>query len=105
VALNLINRFAKAKSGAGTNDPDPPKEFVQHLVNDLESLKEFVQNLAFDINGLEAHDPDEEVDINRAKGTVVQYWKNFTASWQMGHEPISPKSIRQIRLVCPSYIT
>jgi hypothetical protein len=104
VALDLINRFAKAKSSTGTDDPDPPKEFVQHLANDLESLKEFVQHLAFDIDGLEAHDPDEEVDINGAKGTVVQYWKNFTAGWQMEHEPISPKLIRQVRLVCPSYI-
>jgi hypothetical protein len=104
VVLDLINRFAKGKSGAGPDDPDPPKEFIQHLANDLESLKEFVQHLAFDIDGLEAHNPDEEVDINGAKGTVVQYWKNFTAGWQIENEPISPKLIRQVRLVCPSYI-
>jgi hypothetical protein len=47
-----------------------------------------VQHLAFNIDGLEAHNPDKEVDINRAKGTVVQYWKNFTAGWQMENEAI-----------------
>jgi hypothetical protein len=71
VALDLINKFAKAKSSAGTNDPDLPKEFVQHLANNLKSLKEFVQHLAFNIDSLKAHDPDEEVDLNKAKGTVV----------------------------------
>lgn len=105
MSLDLINRFAKVKSGAGPDDPDPPNEFVEYLTNDLESLKEFVQHLAFDIDGLEAHDPDEEVDNNGAKGTVIQYWKNFTAGRQMEHMPISPELIRQVRLVCPSCIT
>ena len=67
MALYLINRFAKAKTDASPDDPDPPKELVQ--------------GLAFDIDGLEAHDPDEEVDRNGAKGSVVVYWKNFTPGW------------------------
>ncbi|KAF4627340.1 hypothetical protein G7Y89_g10811 [Cudoniella acicularis] len=68
--------LAKAKFNSGTDDNlEPPKEFVEHLVNDLESLKEFVQNIAFDIDGIEAHDPDEEIDVNGAQGSVIQYWK------------------------------
>jgi hypothetical protein len=43
--------------------------------------KKFVQGFAFDIDGLEAHDPDEEVDRNGAKGSVIVYWKNFTPGW------------------------
>ena len=59
MALDLINRFAKEKPGASTDD--------------LESLKEFVQHLAFDIDGVKANDPDEEVDVKGAKGSVIQY--------------------------------
>lgn len=79
--LDLMNRFAKGKSSTGLNDLDLLKEFIQHLAKDLETLKEFVQNLAFNIDSLEAYDPDEEVDINGVKGTVIQYWKNFIAGW------------------------
>jgi len=45
--------------------------------------KEFVQNIAIYIDGVEAHDPDEEIDVNGALGSVIQYWKNFTAGWQL----------------------
>ena len=97
MALDLISRFVKNKA-----KENPP---VICSTEDLESLKEFVQNVAFGIDGIEANDPDKEVDINAAKGTVIQYWKNFTAGWQLDHEPISPKLVRQIRLVCLFYIT
>jgi hypothetical protein len=103
MALDLINRYAKAKFNDGTdNNLEPPNEFVQSLANDLESLKEFVQNTAFDIDGLEAHDPDEEIDVHGALGSVKTYWKNFTAGWKMKHEPIHPKFITQIRTACLS---
>ena len=76
----LINGFAKAKfSTANYTSDDPLEQFVQNLTKNLKYLKEFVQHIDFDIDGLEAHNPDEEVDINGAKGTVIQYWKNFTA--------------------------
>lgn len=75
---------------------------MEHLATDLESLKGFVQCVAFDIDGLEGNDPDEEVDVNAAMGSVITYLKNFTAGWQMEHPPIFPILIRQLRLVCLS---
>ena len=42
MALDLINRFAKAKFNEGTeNKFEPLKEFIESLANDLEKLKEF----------------------------------------------------------------
>ncbi|KAH8799672.1 hypothetical protein F5884DRAFT_113557 [Xylogone sp. PMI_703] len=80
--VDLWNQYAKEHPGASPYD--------------LESLKDFIKNIAFAIDGVEANEPDEELDVNAAKSTVRQYWKDFMAGWQMEHEQIQPKITRSI---------
>lgn len=85
-ALELINRFARGKSGASPNVPDPPKEFLQHLAYDLESLKEFVQHLVFDINSFEAHEtPTKKWTLmgQKARSSNIRKTSQLVGKWSV----------------------
>lgn len=78
MALNLIDRYAKAKFNYSIdNKLKPLNEFVQSLANDLKSLKKFVQNTTFDIDELEVHDLNEEIDVHEALD-LIKHIGNFS---------------------------
>ena len=57
------------------------------IPNSIEASKDFVRNIAFGIDGMYN-------DSTAALGTVVQYYKDFTAGWRWkGYAMIHPRVI------------
>ncbi|KDN70506.1 hypothetical protein CSUB01_07951 [Colletotrichum sublineola] len=57
---------------------------------DLKYLKDFIKDIAFSIDGAEG-------DPNPAAGTVMVYWKQFTAGWRREHDPIPGNTTLSVR--------
>ena len=65
-------------------------------------MKDFVKNIAFAIDGVKANDDDDEeagASANAAQSAVRQYWKDFTAGWQIENSQIHPKITRSVTMV------